>query len=231
MFKKLNFKKQNGFTLIELLVVIAIIAILATMLLPTLRKARSKAIQAVCMNNLKNVGLACHIYANDYNGYLPYSEITTIWPKLYKEYNYNDYYYATMLYPQYIKAKDTFYCPAYVPPDTRKNSQGWYIDAYNNILPLGCGWHYSGTIYNPYHGNGKLDKIKYPSERILLFDANSSNKAGVGHDFNNRPFNARHLGVGNILFVDGHVSAWTRAQFVSTNPGSYTIKAPWWGNY
>jgi len=66
---KLN--KKNGFTLIELLVVIAIIAILAAMLLPALSRARERARQAVCLNNLKQLGNALYMYATDYKGYPP----------------------------------------------------------------------------------------------------------------------------------------------------------------
>ena len=67
-----NSKKYcSAFTLIELLVVIAIIAILAALLLPALAKAQQKANQVACTSNLKQTGLACFLYTQDFTDYLP----------------------------------------------------------------------------------------------------------------------------------------------------------------
>lgn len=62
---------MKKFTLIELLMVIAIIGILASMLLPSLQKARAATITAVCMNNQKQLGIAFMNYTDSNNGQLP----------------------------------------------------------------------------------------------------------------------------------------------------------------
>src|SRR5438477_10429797 len=62
----------RGFTLIELLVVIAIIAILAALLLPALAAAREAGRKAACLSNLRQIGIAIHGYAADYEGKIPW---------------------------------------------------------------------------------------------------------------------------------------------------------------
>jgi prepilin-type N-terminal cleavage/methylation domain-containing protein/prepilin-type processing-associated H-X9-DG protein len=64
--------QPRGFTLIELLVVIAIIAVLAALLLPALASVRQRGYSAVCVSNLRQMGLAIHAYATDNEGRIPY---------------------------------------------------------------------------------------------------------------------------------------------------------------
>jgi prepilin-type N-terminal cleavage/methylation domain-containing protein len=65
-------RQQRGFTLIELLVVIGIIGILAALLLPALSTSKQAAKKAACISNLRQIGIAIHMYADDFDGKIPF---------------------------------------------------------------------------------------------------------------------------------------------------------------
>jgi len=121
-------KHIKGFTLIELLVVISIIALLLAILLPALGRAKEQGKMIRCLANLKQIGLAMHLYANDYNYLLPraelrpgvaiYTGIDMRWPVLFMPYIGGqsvkfDHYYEVKIYdcPSYpIKEQTVDYC-------------------------------------------------------------------------------------------------------------------------
>ena len=98
--KILKNRNLDGFTLIELLIVIAIIAILALMILPALGRARRKALEAACMNNLKQLYLTMSMYGSDYEERFPDADSTA----------FSDL--GTLMLGGYVKSGEIFICPS-----------------------------------------------------------------------------------------------------------------------
>jgi len=107
--------KKRGFTLIELLVVIAIIAILAAILLPALARAREAARRASCQSQVKQMGLALIMYAQNNREYIPCIEENSYWyptaatPDGYWGFQCS---WVRLLLPKYVKDGKMFWCPS-----------------------------------------------------------------------------------------------------------------------
>ena len=236
-------KRKSQFTLIELLVVIAIIAILASILLPALNKARGKAKEIICANNLKQIGIQFHAYRSDNNGYGPDSI----------------YHTGTLSYGAMAVLTDSslsdiqqktitgiYLCPGAQPLGPYNYVTTYaFTDGNSDPNAGGAGW------YGPSPAGSSTSKAFYPIKNLrqntvivteFMLYALSSGRATCSPTYNTPSYTnsyfsylgtgdagekraarfAHHDNWANFLFSDGHVTKYKAGtQFTDTSTSKW----------
>jgi len=214
-------RKNRAFTLVELLTVIAVIAVLAAILFPVFATVRGKAREITCVSNLRQIGTAVSMYAQDFDGLYPYGvdpadkftpQIWAGFPAFQAEIP-NIAYVHEVLQP-YCKSKEIFHCASDFGFDT-EDFTGLLIDPGGNppnanpssFKKFGTSYYYRTEIAFRHAGDQSFQR---PSELNVLFDGAGKWHGGL------LPWDRRY----NTLFGDGHTKSLTfdRLQFLWAQP-------------
>ena len=191
-----------GFTLIELLVVIAIIAVLASLLLPVLAKAKESGRATVCASNLRQLGLASQTYAMDFKENYP---------------SFRDWLYTTKvgdlstgrLYP-YVNSKAVYLCPTDVIELSRKNPPKTSASDPTGFAMRAAKRDYSFAMDCGICHMTEVSRWVEPAKTMLLMEGvlGPTDYTGqVGPNLVSRALAFRHNQRGHVLFGDQHLES------------------------
>lgn len=184
----------RGFTLIELLVVIAIIAILAAILFPVLLSAREASNQSMCLNNLKALGAASIMYADDYNGCIV-PQFVYPWD------GYNIWYRSLVKYTKSRSNTGILLCRS------TPKGKGHYIAITNGESGMSTdyGINVSACSYQARTGAILLKTSSFERPTITLFVMDCDQRFNAyWSQYTDSQNPRRHMGGTNVNYVDGH---------------------------
>jgi prepilin-type N-terminal cleavage/methylation domain-containing protein/prepilin-type processing-associated H-X9-DG protein len=214
-------KRQQGFTLVELLVVIAVVAVIGAFLFSAFSRARETSRNTLCSNNLKQIGLAMKLYAQDNAGFVP--NVSGFWVG-----QQPDCAWADRILP-YLRKTHTFECPnhelnEYVPgcpPDADGGSGNMLWDGSYELVILSV----PGRLFT------HESRLQHPASTISVLDGKGRAIQPGTHPLETFTLQTvlqqlpspRHIRKFNVLFMDGHTKRMRGEEF--GNRSLWTAKA------
>ncbi len=210
---------SRGFTLVEVLIVLAVIVIITAILFPIFARVRENGRRATCVSNLKQIGLAWQMYADDSDGKaMPYSHsvggTSQFWTGFTTSDENSGVARGTGLLHPWLKTDKILLCPSWAEDSSTSNFTQADVQGYG----------YNNSVFRPQNDKNPnrvtlISAIDKPAEMVVFADVVSISGVNFGTPglvsylaisapSRGLPtFHGRHNGMGNVLWADGHVKA------------------------